>query len=62
MVVVTGSFGITGITPGEVDTKIIIGRADAALYRAKEAGRNCVRVAEEQGGHCLTHIPPSGAT
>jgi diguanylate cyclase (GGDEF)-like protein len=48
MVVVTGSFGITGITPGEVDTKIIIGRADAALYRAKEAGRNCIRVAEEQ--------------
>lgn len=44
---VTASFGITGITPGEVDANAIIGRADAALYRAKESGRNCVRAAEE---------------
>lgn len=40
---VTASFGITAITPGEVDAQAIIGRADAALYRAKECGRNCVR-------------------
>ena len=45
---VTASFGITAITPGEVETNLIIGRADAALYRAKESGRNCVRSAEEQ--------------
>ena len=45
---VTASFGITAITPGEVDTNLIIGRADVALYRAKEHGRNCVRSAEEQ--------------
>ena len=48
-VVVTGSFGITVVTPGDVDVNAIIGRADAALYRAKEDGRNCVRAAEEHG-------------
>jgi diguanylate cyclase (GGDEF)-like protein len=44
---VTASFGITAITPGELDTRTIIGRADAALYRAKDSGRNCVRAADE---------------
>ena len=46
-VAVTASFGLTAITPGEVDANVIIGRADAALYRAKQHGRNCVRSAEE---------------
>ena len=46
-VAVTASFGVTAITPGEVDANVIIGRADAALYRAKEGGRNCIRTAEE---------------
>jgi diguanylate cyclase (GGDEF)-like protein len=46
-ITVTASFGLTAITPGEVDANAIIGRADAALYRAKESGRNCVRAAEE---------------
>jgi diguanylate cyclase (GGDEF)-like protein len=45
---VTASFGITAITPGEVETRLIIGRADAALYKAKDGGRNCIRTAEEQ--------------
>ena len=44
---VTASFGVTAITPGEVDPLVIMARADSALYRAKEEGRNCVRVAEE---------------
>ena len=43
----TASFGITAITPGEVDPLVIMARADSALYRAKEEGRNCVRVSEE---------------
>ena len=46
-IVVTASFGLTAITPGEVEPNAIIGRADAALYRAKENGRNCVCSAEE---------------
>lgn len=45
---VTASFGVTAVTPGEVDASGIIGRADAALYRAKESGRNCIRTADEQ--------------
>jgi diguanylate cyclase (GGDEF)-like protein len=45
-ITVTASFGITAITPGEVEPTAIISRADAALYRAKESGRNCVRASE----------------
>jgi diguanylate cyclase (GGDEF)-like protein len=44
---VTASFGITGITPGEMDPLAAIARADEALYRAKQDGRNCVRSAAE---------------
>jgi diguanylate cyclase (GGDEF)-like protein len=42
----TASFGVTAITPGEVDPLVIMARADNALYRAKAEGRNCIRVAE----------------
>jgi diguanylate cyclase (GGDEF)-like protein len=47
IIAVTASFGITEITPGETEVAAIIARADAALYRAKEEGRNCVRTFEE---------------
>lgn len=43
---VTASFGLTSIVPGEVDLLAVIGRADAALYRAKQGGRNCLRIAD----------------
>jgi diguanylate cyclase (GGDEF)-like protein len=44
LVPVTASFGVTEVTPGERDLDVIIRRADAALYRAKETGRNRVLV------------------
>jgi diguanylate cyclase (GGDEF)-like protein len=44
---VTASFGVTAVQPGELDALAVLARADSALYRAKEDGRNCVRVADE---------------
>jgi diguanylate cyclase (GGDEF)-like protein len=44
---VTASFGVTVALPGEIDSQALIGRADAALYRAKDQGRNCVRLSME---------------
>jgi diguanylate cyclase (GGDEF)-like protein len=40
---VTASFGVTTAAPGEIDAEAIVARADAALYDAKHAGRDCVR-------------------
>ncbi|RYX82535.1 GGDEF domain-containing protein [bacterium] len=43
---VTLSIGITSITDGEPSTLLeLIDRADAALYRAKRKGKNCILVA-----------------
>src|SRR5262249_41583847 len=46
-VMVTASFGVTVSLPSEIDPEALIARADAALYRAKDQGRNCVRVSLE---------------
>jgi diguanylate cyclase (GGDEF)-like protein len=44
---VTASFGLAQTMPGEVNVEAVITRADQALYRAKDDGRNCVRIAAE---------------
>ncbi len=44
---VTASFGLAQTLPGEVNVQAVIARADQALYRAKDDGRNCVRIATE---------------
>ena len=43
----TASFGLTQALPGETSFAALIARADAALYRAKDEGRNCVRIASD---------------
>lgn len=44
---VTASFGLAQTLPGEVNVQAVIARADQALYRAKDDGRNCVRIAAD---------------
>lgn len=39
----TASFGVAEMAPGEIPASLVA-RADAALYEAKRAGRDCVRV------------------
>jgi diguanylate cyclase (GGDEF)-like protein len=46
-IAITASFGVTTALPSEVDSLALIGRADGALSRAKDLGRNCVRLSIE---------------
>ncbi len=46
---VTTSVGLTIAAQNELEPTPVIARADAALYRAKEEGRNCVREALPRG-------------
>ena len=39
---ITVSIGLTAARPDETDPAAVLGRADAALYRAKQQGRNCI--------------------
>src|SRR5690606_5101163 len=40
---ITASFGVASLAPGQ-DGQALIAAGDAALYRAKHDGRNCVAV------------------
>ena len=48
-VTVTASIGVAAAGPGELDAGSLLARADAAMYRAKRAGRNTVRIWEDEG-------------
>jgi diguanylate cyclase (GGDEF)-like protein len=45
-ILISASFGVAANLPGEVDPFALVARADAAMYTAKQGGRNCVRVSE----------------
>ena len=46
--IVTLSIGVAAIDASDSDPEVLIGRADLALYRAKQRGRNRVAVQERQ--------------
>lgn len=43
---VTVSLGITSLMPSDTTLDDLISRADQAMYRAKQAGRNCIKISE----------------
>jgi GGDEF domain-containing protein len=49
-ITITVSAGIAGRSQRHSSAELVLDAADAALYRAKEAGRNCVRLAESTPG------------
>ena len=51
---ITASFGLTQAIAGEVNVQALVARADHALYRAKEEGGNCVRIADADLPHAAT--------
>tara|TARA_R110001583_G_scaffold35855_4_gene118744 strand:- start:21 stop:1469 length:1449 start_codon:yes stop_codon:yes gene_type:complete len=47
-VTITFSAGLVGFAPGDTE-ETVFDRADRALYSAKDAGRNCVRISQMPG-------------
>ena len=56
----TTSIGLTMTRPGETNLEAIIHRADIALYRAKHAGRACVRIVSPDGEDLVPDEPSAG--
>jgi len=54
---ITVSIGLSSLRSGDTG-KSWLARADAALYEAKDAGRNCVRVARENASAVASLAPP----
>ena len=54
---ITVSIGLASLASGDTGASWLA-RADAALYEAKGAGRNCVRVARENGSAVASIAPP----
>jgi diguanylate cyclase (GGDEF)-like protein len=46
-ITMTASFGITAVNTADHDPRSAIARSDAALYRAKQVGRNAIQVEEQ---------------
>ena len=62
---VTVSIGVATLHKGSIlDFEDLVNRADKALYRAKEAGRNAVYSADVQHGTATLHVlaDPGDAT
>ena len=55
---VTTSIGVATARPGELDAEALMGRADAALYRAKREGRNRVAIDDGQSPDGARLEPP----
>ena len=47
---VTASVGVATAGTGEIEANAVVARADHALYRAKDSGRNCVIAADPESG------------
>jgi len=58
---VTVSMGVALRTPADLSPTAMIERADGALYEAKEAGRNLVRLAGRRNGKPPTRVIPKSA-
>lgn len=54
---ITASFGVASVPETSVGTLDVVAMADAALYVAKQAGRNCVRSAPERESRGLAATP-----
>jgi diguanylate cyclase len=57
---ITASTGVSQLLTGETAAELI-GRADAALYASKNAGRNCGHLHDGRACRLLRHAPPAAS-